>query len=292
MIETIKKWFATIFTGLLVMVLFGITFIALDIVDPSSDFGLEFCVVTIAVVLIRIFWYNNGEDKASKEQAIIDAQKKYIDLIDTTITDQEDFEQFLDELNQQNRDNWVKHKLGNKTDKNCKNYTELKDKLDRQVGFWVRPITISQILTRSSRYAVITARNYKKRNAIIYQSTTLILSILATAATSAIVFKNFVFEWSKIIKFATYLMNIVWAMMSSVSSGYKQHKEEVIDLVSRLTMIVNRYDDWKSKQGEQKKCQLGHQAISIDSCKNIQQNKKELTDEKTSLPDNMLVSST
>lgn len=288
MIETIKKWFATIFTSLVVMILFGITFIALDIVDPTSDFELEFAIVTIAVILIRIFWYNNGEEKAAKEQDIIDAQNNYSELVGNTITDQEHFELFLDDLNQQNRDNWVKNRLGNKTKKNCKNYDKIKDRLDRNVGFWVRPITVSQVLTRSSRYTVITAKDYKKRNKVIYQSSTLILSIVFTAATSAIVFKDFIFEWSKIVKFATYMMNIVWAMMSSLNAGYRQHREEVMDHVSRLTMIVNRYDDWRTNKGELEKCQSGQLQNGKTIWNDQPQNEQELKIEKISLETNIV----
>ena len=117
-IKTIKKWLSSLLTGLMIVVLFGIIFIILEFSDPSPAITLELALITCLVVSVRIIWYSAGEDKASEDLTIKANKAAYRDLIEKGDLDQEELEDFLEELNVENRNLWVKSKLGNKTPKN------------------------------------------------------------------------------------------------------------------------------------------------------------------------------
>jgi hypothetical protein len=74
---------------------------------------------------------------------------------------------------------------------------------------------------------------------------TILLSILA--------YKELMLNWENVFRYLTYVFSIVWALVSSLWSGYKTYKNTTIDHISRLTMIVNRYAAWKANGG--KRCQ-------------------------------------
>ena len=62
-------------------------------------------------------------------------------------------------------------------------------------------------------------------------------------------YKELILNWENLFRYLTYLFSILWALVSSLWSGYKTYKNATIDHLSRLTMIVNRYVEW-SKKGE------------------------------------------
>lgn len=105
MLGKIKKAFASIFTILLIFVLFGVIFIALDLVDPTPAFGIQTLIISILVIFIRFFWYGEGESRAAREADIITIQKNYGELVSSKIKEQDSLEVFLEKLNQENRDN-------------------------------------------------------------------------------------------------------------------------------------------------------------------------------------------
>ena len=244
-IANIKKWLASIFTALVVIIFFGIVFVTFDIVEPSPRYYTEVLIIASVTTIIRFTWYSDGELKASSEQIIIDAKANYSQLIADTIEDQADLEKFLVELNEENKRLWVKNKLGNKTPENCPKYHKLKDRYDRWVGFFVKPITSGQILTRSGKYKIIDAKDYGKSFKYSYQALSVVISMVSSIVLACLAFNELRLNWENIFRYITYLGNIVWAMFSSLSSGYKNYNAVTSDHISRLTMIVNRYSDWK-----------------------------------------------
>ena len=244
-IAKIKKWLATIFTTFVVIILFGIVFVRFEIVEPSARYYTEVLIIATIATIIRLTWYSDGELKASCEEDMIEAKKNYSQLVADIVDDQSNLEEFLKELNEENKKNWVKFKLGNKTPENCPKYQKLKDRYDRWVSFFVKPVTSTQILTRSTKSNVIDARNYEKSSKYIYQTLSVVISIISSIVIARLAFNELLLNWENAFRYATYIGNIVWAMFSSLNSGYKTYKQETSDHISRLTMIVNRYDDWK-----------------------------------------------
>lgn len=247
---SIKKWLSTVVTGLLMLVLFGIIFVRLDIVQLTEAFFLELAIVATLVTIVRIFWYNDGEDRAIREDEIKLLKNDYAKLVDKTIKSQDDLDIFVDELNELNRDRWIFMKLKGRTSKNYSKYNSLYSKLEQKSYKKVPIITSSQILTRSANYETINATDYTKRRKIFYQASSLSLSLCMTILLGILAYKELMLNWANVFRYLTYIFNIVWALITSLWNGYKTYKNTTIDHISRLTMIVNRYDEW-CKGGKQ-----------------------------------------
>ena len=267
----IKKWLSTIVTGLLLLVLFGVIFVRLDLVELSEAFFLELGIVASLVTIIRVCWYGDGENKALNEQSIIDMKVNYAKLVETSIDSQENLDKFIDELNALNRERWIYRKLRGKTKKSCPDYDKILQKLTEKSFKKVPIITSTQILTRSTNYETINAKDYTKFKRIWYQSTSLALSLGMTILLGIIAYKELLLNWTNVFRYLTYVLNIIWALVSSLWSGYKNYKTTTTDHISRLTMIVNRYSEWKTGG---KVCQLELLPTSQNDTKQNLQNKQ------------------
>lgn len=272
MITTVKKWLSTVVTILLLFVLFGLIFVRLEIVELTETFFLELAIVIALTTIVRFFWYNEGEERAMGDDDIQLIKRNYKDLVDTTITSQDDLDDFVEELNTQNRNTWVLRKLKGKTSKNCPNYQSIKQKLEEKSYTKVPVITATQILTRSTKYETINATDYTKFKKLFYQTTSVFISVGMTIILGILAYKELLLNWENVFRYLTYVFSIVWALITSLWSGYKNYKTTTVDHISRLTMIVNRYGEWKATGG--KKCQQDQLVISQTSSKTIPQNNK------------------
>lgn len=266
MMNTIKKWLSTVVTGLLLIVLFGIIFIQLELVELSSGFFLELGITASLITIIRIFWYNDGEDRAIRAADIKLLKTDYSTLVKTTIKSYEDLETFIKELNEENRQNWVFHKLKGRTKDNYKDYDKLYQNLTEKSYAKVPVITSTQILTRSANYETINAKDYTSVKKAWYQASSLAMSIGMTILLSVIAYKEIMIDWTNLFRYLSYVFNIAWALISSLFSGYNNYRHTTLDHISRLTMIVNRYAEW-CKGG--KKCRSEQEQTTQISNKNI-----------------------
>lgn len=247
----IKRWLSGVLTGLLVVVLFGIIFVRLELATLDDTFFTELGIVAALTAIVRVMWYDEGEDKAFGEEDTKKLKSDYAKLIDTKIQSQESLERFVDKLNKDNREKWVLAKLRGRTEKNCTKYSKLKHKYIKKSYKKVPTVTSTQILTRSYNYAGINAKDYTRFKKIFYQITSVGLSLCSTILLGVIAYKELIVSWTNVFRYLTYIFNIMWALASSYMSGYKTYKSNTTDHISRLTMIVTRYDEWVVK-GESK----------------------------------------
>lgn len=245
MITTVKKWLSTIITILLLFVLFGLIFVKLEIVELTKTFFLELTIVIALTTIIRFFWYNEGEERAMGENQLIAMKQSYKDLVDVTITSQENLDIFIDDLNKQNRTAWVTRQLKGKTPKNCPKYELIKQKLIEKSYTKVPVITSTQILTRSTMYETVNATDYTKSKKIFYQTISILMSAGLSIILGILAYKELMLNWENLFRYVTYIFSIVWALITSLWNGYKNYKTTTVDHISRLTMIVNRYGEWK-----------------------------------------------
>ncbi len=70
-------------------------------VSDNESFTIESAIVTIMLIILRFFWYENGEDRA--EEMLSPTKHAYADLVEENISDQENLQIFLDDLNEKNR---------------------------------------------------------------------------------------------------------------------------------------------------------------------------------------------
>lgn len=245
MITVIKKWLSTTITILLVVVLFGLIFIRLELVELSDRFFLELAIVVMLTTTVRIFWYNEGEDRAMSEPYIQEIKKTYSALVSTTVTSQENLDEFTNYLNHKNREAWVLQNLKGKTKKTCPKFEQIEQKLIKKSYKKIPVVTSTQIMTRSSKYETINATDYTKYKKIFYQSSSIIVSVSMTIVLGITAYKEILLNWENVFRYITYLFSIIVALVTSLLNGYKNYKMTTIDHISRLTMIVNRYIEWK-----------------------------------------------
>jgi hypothetical protein len=116
--KKLKKWLSGILSGLLLIVLFGIIFINLGLVELTPSYFVELGLVTVLTFLLKTTWYDSTEENRLDQPDIKRADCDYDDMIDNLILDVDDFEKFLKELDDENKSNYIKYKMGSKTPEN------------------------------------------------------------------------------------------------------------------------------------------------------------------------------
>lgn len=250
--KNIKQLLATISTLLIIVVLFGVIFVRLGLTKPGPTFFLELTAICILVVTIKANWYNWAEDKKEKEDKIVNAIKTYDDYADKEITNIYDFEEYLVELNAENRKNYVTKKLGKRTPENCPNYAELKAKYEKLALKRVKDITACDVKTRGESTQLFDAKNYQKQKKMIFQTISTVLSIAVSIVLACIAFDELMVSWENVFRYVAYLCTISITIWTTVTTAFKNTENEIMDHITRLQFIVDRYVNYKegkSKNG-------------------------------------------
>ena len=241
----IKKVLSVVVTALIVIVLFGVIFVKLDLVSPSPTFFLELFAIISLVVIVKFNWYNWAEEKRSKEDDLVKAKEDYDSYVDKEINDIYDLENFLKTLNEENRENYVKNKLKNRTKDNCPKYDELKEKYIRLSYKRVKEIKASDIKTRGNTLYLADAKNYQKEKKIIYQTVTTIGTVIFSTILACIGFQELMLSWANAFRYISYLFTIAFTMHNTISTAYKNTEVETLDHLTRLQFIVDKYVNYK-----------------------------------------------
>lgn len=272
LMKTIKNWLAFGITMLLLVVLFGVIFISLDLATPGASFFLELGIIVGLTVLMRIFWYDFAEDKRLSEQDLIDEKTNYFALLDEVVLDTNDLDDYLVVLNQENRNHYIKNKLGARTAKNMavKNkwicfwhpsykklteteigiirYNKLYFKIQRKADK-LRQIKSEEIMALSDTEYLYDSKNYRKELKRRYQIAATILSTFFTILIASIAFKEIMLNWVNVFRYVTYLFSIVTTIAMTVVKAYKTTGEETLDWFNRLKFILDKYACYKEKIG-------------------------------------------
>lgn len=243
--KNIKQLISIASTLLIVIVLFGIIFVRLDLVEPSPTFFLELAAICVLVVTVKYNWYNWAEDKRSKESDIKEALTIYDDNVDKEITDIADFEKFLKELNKENREHYVLKKLKNRTPKNCPKYNKLKEKYERLAMKRVKEIKACDVKTRGEVVNLVDAKNYQKQKKWTYQTVSTLISISTSILLACICFKELMMSWENAFRYASYLCTICVTVWTTIQTAFRNTEEEILDHVTRLQFIVDKYVNYK-----------------------------------------------
>lgn len=249
--KNIKQLVSIVSTILIVIVLFGIIFVQLGLAEVSPTFFLELGCICVLVITVKFNWYNWAEDKKSKEDKIIDAINTYDDNVDKEITNIEDFEKFLKVLNKENREHYVNNKLKNRTPKNCPNYDKLKEKYERLALKRVKEIKSCDVKTRGEVINLYDAKNYQKQKKTVYQIVSTIVSICTSVLLAFIGFERLKMSWENVFRYAAYLCTICVTIWTTIMTAYKNTENEIIDHITRLQFIVDKYVNYKEgKNGD------------------------------------------
>ena len=270
-IKAIKQWLAFILTAFVVITLFGLIFIKTGIVQPSASLFMELGIVLLLSVLMKIWWYDYTEEKRLSEQDIKDEKDKYFTILDEAVTDVNDLDKYLVILNQENRDHYVKNKIGSRTEKTlaekkwwmiifhwkwkkltpeqigniryCKLYYRVLRKADK-----LKPIKSEQIMALSDSEQLYDARNHLKAKKRTFQLVSTVMSFALTVSLSIMAMEEIMLNWANVFRYIGYLCAMAWTIAYTVISAYRQVGTETFDYYARLKFIVDKYATYKEKE--------------------------------------------
>lgn len=270
-IKAIKQWLAFILTAFVVITLFGIIFIKTGLVQPSATFFMELGIVLLLSVLMKIWWYDYTEEKRLAELDIKEEKDKYFNILDKAVTDVNDLDKYLVILNQENKEHYIKNKIGSRTAKTmaekkwwmlifhwkwkklteeeighiryCKLYYRTLRKADR-----LKPIKSEQIMALSDSEQLYDARNHLKAKKRTFQIVSTIMSFALTVSLSVMAMEEIMLNWANVFRYVGYLCAMAWTIAYTIISAYRQVGTETFDYYARLKFIVDKYATYKEKE--------------------------------------------
>lgn len=270
-VKAIKQWLAFILTAFVVITLFGLIFIKTGIVQPSPSFFMELGIVLLLSVLMKIWWYDYTEERRLAEEDIRFEKEKYFTILDKSVQDVNDLDNYLVILNQENKDHFVKNKIGSRTPKNLAEkkwwlimfhwswkkltteeignirYSKLYYRTLRRADR-LKPIKSEQIMALSDSEQLYDARNHLKAKKRTFQVVSTIMSFALTVSLSVMAMEEIMLNWANLFRYIGYLLAMAWTISYTVISAYRQVGTETFDYYSRLKFIVDKYATYKEKE--------------------------------------------
>lgn len=268
MIRAIKQWLAVILTLLVVVTLFGIIFVKAGIVQLTPEFFMELSIVLLLGLLMKVWWYDYVEEKVLSDSEMKDEKDKYFAIIDKVVLDSNDLEKYLDVLNEENKQHFIKNKIGSRNAKNLSEktwwmllihpswrkltaeqigeirFTKLNYRVQRQADR-LKPIKSEQIMALSNSEQLYDARNHLQAKKRTFQIVSTMGSFLLTTAFSMQAIEQIMLNWENVFKYVCYLFTITFSIAWTIIKAHKQTKEETLDYYSRLKFIVDKYATYK-----------------------------------------------
>lgn len=269
--KAIKNWLAFGITVLLLVVLFGVIFVTLDLATPGPSFFLELGIIVVLTFLMRFFWYDFAEDRRLNEDDLLQERDKYFKMVDEVVKDTNDLDKYLVLLNQENREHYIKNKIGCRTAKNLakKNkwlcfwhpsykeltaneigeirYNKLYFKIQRRADK-LKPIKSDEIMALSDKEVLYDVKNYRKTKKRTYQIASTVLSTGFTVLIASIAFREIMLDWTNVFRYVTYLFSILSTIAMTVLKAYRVTGEETKDWYSRLKFVLDKYACYKEKE--------------------------------------------
>lgn len=267
-IKTLKSWLAFILTTLVAITLFGLIFIKTGIVQPTPAFFTEVGIVLLLSVFMKIWWYDYTEDKRLNEQDIKDEKTNYYKILDGAVKDVNDLDSYLVILNQENKEHYIKNKMGSRTPKSLASkkwwmlifhwswrklsedeignirYAKLHYRCLRKADK-LRPIKSEQIMALSDSEQLYDAKNHLNLKKRMFQIISTITSFGLTVALATLAMEQIMLSWANLFRYIGYLCSMAWTIAYTIMKAYKQVGEETFDYYNRLKFIVDKYATYK-----------------------------------------------
>lgn len=271
--KIIKQLLSGLLTALVVGVLFAVIFIEGGFVTPSPDFFKELLIVCSLTLMMKIWWYDFAEDKRLSEDDIATEKTNYFTIVDNTISDSEDLDKYLKLLNQENRDHYIKNKIGSRSAKTmaCKNwwiclwhpsYKQLTKEQIGQIRFDklyykcqrkadnLREIKSEEIMSLTCSEMLYDSKNYLKQHKRTYQIVTTIVSLVLTTVLASMALESIMLNWINVFKYITYLCSMTFTIAWTLVKAYRQTGDDTFDHLNRLKFIVDKYATYKEKEDD------------------------------------------
>lgn len=270
--KIIKQWLSALLTALTVGVLFAVIFIEGGFVTPSPDFFKELLVVCSLTLMMKIWWYDFAEDKRLNESDISTEKTNYFKIVDDVIADVDELDEYLKILNQENKEHYIKNKMGSRTPKTlakknwwmCLWHPKYKKMTEEQIGqdrydtlYYkiqrkadnLREVKSEEIMSLTTSEMLYDSKNYMKQHKRTYQVVTTIVSLLLTTTLATMALESLMLNWINVFKYITYLCSMTFTIAWTVSKAYRQTGEDTFDHLNRLKFIVDKYATYKEKEG-------------------------------------------
>lgn len=270
-IKTVKQWLAFILTFLVAVTLFGIIFIKTGIVQPSASFFLELAIVLLLSVLMKVWWYDYTEERRLSEEDLKKEKKDYFEFVDRIVVDTNEFEKYLVILNNENREHYIKNKIGSRSPKKLSEinwwhklwhpswkklqpdvigeirYAKLYYRIQRKADK-LKPIKSEHIIALSDSTQLYDSRNHLPMKKRVFQVVSTIGSFMLTVALSVLAMEEIMLNWANVFRYIGYLCAMAWTIASTVIKAYRQTGDETFDYFARLRFIVDKYATHKEKE--------------------------------------------
>lgn len=270
-IKAVKQWLAFILTFLVAVTLFGLIFIKTGIVQPSPSFFMEVGIVLLLSVLMKVWWYDYTEERRLAEEDLKEEKKTYFTIVDNVITDTNHFEKYVDILNQENREHFIKNKVGSRSPKKLSEvtwwhylwhpswrkltpevigqirYSNLYYRIQRKADR-LKPIKSEHIMALSDSEQLYDSRNHLPFKKRMFQLISTIGSFLLTIALSVMAMEEIMLNWANVFRYIGYLCAMAWTIASTVIKAYRQTGDETFDYFARLKFIIDKYATYKEKE--------------------------------------------
>lgn len=270
-IKTVKQWLAFILTFLVAITLFGIIFIKTGIVKPTPSFFLEVGIVLLLSVLMKVWWYDYTEERRLSEDDLKQEKIDYFKIVDQVILDTNHFEKYVVILNQENREHYIKNKIGSRSPKKLSEvtwwhylwhpswkkltpdvignirYSKLYYKIQRKADK-LKPIKSEHIMALSDSEQLYDSRNHLPFKKRMFQLISTIGSFLLTIALSVMAMEEIMLNWANVFRYIGYMCAMAWTIASTVIKAYRQTGDETFDYFARLKFIIDKYATYKEKE--------------------------------------------
>jgi hypothetical protein len=232
---------------------------------------MELGIVLLLSVLMKIWWYDYTEERRLAEEDIRLEKEKYFTILDKSVQDVNDLDNYLVFLNQENKDHFIKNKIGSRTPKTLSEkkwwlimfhwswkkltpdeignirYSKLYYKILRKADK-LKPIKSEQIMALSDSEQLYDARNHLKSKKRMFQLVSTIMSFVLTVSLSVMAMEEIMLNWANVFRYIGYLCAMAWTIAYTVISAYRQVGTETFDYYARLKFIVDKYATHREKE--------------------------------------------
>lgn len=263
----LRFWITLAFVPLLLAVLFAIVFVTLDFVELTVSFFLELACVTGISVIVKLWFYPAGEDKALKNQDLSDLKKDYFNYVDTNIKDSKSLDEFLVVLNKKNREDYIKNKMGKCTPEILQRQTikawwfkffhkKYKNQNDKELAQTRYNLLLDKYTLKADKLPVIysqdimeltpsitlaDSKNYRRKHKIQYQTITTIGSVFFLTALSMIAWDSIQGNWESVFRYITYVFTIFSTSATTYFTALRTTDSDERSHVQRCRDIVRKY---------------------------------------------------
>lgn len=257
----IRKIISISILTLLMVVLFGLIFLPLNLVERTPEYWFEVMVVIGLLVISKINSSNYIEATVKNSTEIKEANTAYDKFVEENVKDVDELNEFVKVLDEENKKKYIKAKLKNYTEENYerkhifmpKTFEKFKNRIIEK-SEKIRPINDLEVYTRTDAPEMITSKNLIPKKKWVSQIVSTMIQVVFIIIFSHIAYQQIILSGENVFKFMTYTFMIINGTVSAGYMSYRIYRDGTFEYLSRLEYIVERFKLWKKNKGGEAKC--------------------------------------